>query len=332
MTTAERRHAVLQAIVEEYVNTHEPVGSKAIAERRGLGVSSATIRNDMAVLEEAGLIAQPHTSAGRVPTNRGYRQFVDSLHDIKPLSRAERAAIERWLTGAVDLDDVLQRSVRLLSEITHNVAVVQYPSLSRTAVRHIELVPLSDRHLLTILITDGGRVEQRTIEVQVPDPVAITHIRDRLNQLLTGLLLTEVTSIELDENEPYRELAQCVLSAVIDTLRAEQEERVVLAGTAHLARHTTDFAHSISPVLDALEENVVLLRLLSQVGDGVAVRIGSENPHEAFHETSVVSSGYRADNQIVAQVGVVGPTRMNYPNTIAAVHAVAAYLSEILRS
>src|SRR5215210_9169599 len=139
----DRKLAVLRAIVEDYVSTQEPVGSKALVERHSLGVSPATIRNDMAALEDEGYIAQPHTSAGRIPTDKGYRLFVDKLSSVKPLSPAERRAIQSFLDGAVDLDDVVGRTVRLLAQLTRQVAVVQYPSLTRSSVRHVELVGIS---------------------------------------------------------------------------------------------------------------------------------------------------------------------------------------------
>ena len=165
MNLEERKLEVLRAIIEDYIATEEPVGSKALAERHHLGVSPATIRNDMAVLEEEGYIAQPHTSAGRVPTDKGYRLFVDRLASLKPLSSAERRAIASFLEGAVDLDDVLHRTVRLLAQLTRQVAVVQYPSLARSAVRHLEVVHLAATRLMLVLITDTGRVEQRVVEL-----------------------------------------------------------------------------------------------------------------------------------------------------------------------
>ncbi len=164
----ERKLEVLRAIVEDYVSTSEPVGSKALVERHNLGVSSATIRNDMAVLEEEGYIAQPHTSAGRIPTDKGYRLFVDRLATVKPLSTPERRAIATFLEGAVDLDDVVSRTVRLLAQLTRQVAVVQYPSLIRSSVRHVELVPLSLTRVMLVLITDTGRVDQRIVECTAP--------------------------------------------------------------------------------------------------------------------------------------------------------------------
>jgi len=133
----DRKLDVLRAIIEDYVSTQEPVGSKALVERHRLGVSPATVRNDMAVLEDEGFIAQPHTSAGRIPTDKGYRLFVDRLTSVKPLSAAERRAISTFLEGAVDLDDVVQRTVRMLAQLTRQVAIVQYPSLTRSTVRHV---------------------------------------------------------------------------------------------------------------------------------------------------------------------------------------------------
>ena len=189
----DRKLAVLRAIVQDYVFTMEPVGSKSLVDRHHLDVSPATIRNDMAVLEEEGYIAQPHTSAGRIPTDKGYRLFVDRLSGVKPLSGAERRAIETFLAGAYDLDDVVMRTVRLLAQLTRQVAVVQYPSLTRSMVRHVELVPLAAKRLLLVLITDTGRVEQRTVEL--PDPIeedGVTQLRAVLNACLDGRRLTEV--------------------------------------------------------------------------------------------------------------------------------------------
>src|ERR1700704_4972582 len=178
----DRKLTVLRAIVEDYVSTTEPVGSKSLVDRHHFDVSPATIRNDMAVLEEQGFIAHPHTSAGRVPTDKGYRLFVDRLSSVKPLSVAERRAIETFLAGAYNLDDVVMRTVRLLVQLTRQVAVVQYPSLTRSAIRHIELVPLAAKRLMMVIITDTGRVEQRSVEL--PDPAdedSVMHLRGGVN-------------------------------------------------------------------------------------------------------------------------------------------------------
>ena len=227
----ERRLEILRAIVDEYVATQEPVGSKAIAERHGLGVSPATIRNEMAALEHDGLITQPHTSAGRIPTNSGYRVFVDRIAEVKPLSNPERRAIESFMSGASDLEDVMNRTGKLLAQITKQVAVVQMPS----------------------------------------------------------------------------------------------QDRVVLSGTANLALSNHDEADVLHPILEALEEQVVLLRLLSDTSPTVNVRIGDEQPSVGLRSTSVVTMGYGQ-----GAIGILGPTRMDYASSMAAVHAVARYIGRFL--
>lgn len=333
----ERRLAVLRAIVEDYVHTREPVGSRALVERHPFGVSSATIRNDMAVLEDEGLIVQPHTSAGRVPTDAGYRLFVDRLTEVRAMSHPERKAISGFLSGAVDLDDVVDRTVRLLASLTQQVAVVQYPSLTRSTVRHVELVPLGGRRVLVVLIAGTGRVEQRIVEAPTDvDETVLSEVRAKVNAESAGRQLIEASArlqALPDQLEPaHRDLVRTVVRALDEALVEEREERVVLAGAANLARFGPDFASSIGPVLDALEEHVVLLRLLGELSQDrsvVAVRIGSEHAHEGLRATSVVTSGY-GGTDVVAGLGVLGPTRMDYPTTMATVRAVARYVSRLL--
>jgi heat-inducible transcriptional repressor len=339
MTVEERKLEVLRAIVEDFISTKEPVGSKALAERHHLGVSPATIRNDMALLEEEGYIAQPHTSAGRVPTDKGYRLFVDRLSSLKPLSAAERRAIQSFLEGAVDLDDVLHRTVRLLAQLTRHVAVVQYPSLARSAVRHLEVVHLAPTRLMLVLITDTGRVEQRVVEMPAAvgeDTVA--ELRATLNSKLRDRRLADAPDIvpELPDavGPQLRPVLTTLSGVLLETLVERPEERVVLGGTANLTRSALDFPGSIRPVLEALEEHVVLLRLLGEVQSPsrVLVRIGEENPYEGLRSTSVVSVGYGSGETALGGLGVLGPTRMDYAGTMSAVAAVARYISQILAS
>jgi heat-inducible transcriptional repressor len=332
----ERKLEVLRAIVEDYVSTNEPVGSKVLVERHHLGVSPATIRNDMGALEDEGYITQPHTSAGRVPTDKGYRLFVDELSTVKPLTPAERRAIEEFLRGAVDLDDVVNRTVRLLAQLTRQVAVVQYPSLSRSSVRHLEIVRLSDTRLMVVLITDTGRVEQRVVEL--PGPLTedeVAELRADFNSRIAGRPLADAASLVTDLPETVPAAARptliAVLATVLETLVERVDERVVLAGTANLARGSAlDFPGTIRPVLEALEEHVVLLRLLGDTGDPqtVHVSIGGENPHAGLQTASVVSTAYGAN--ALASLGVLGPTRMDYPGAMGAVRAVARYVGQIL--
>src|SRR6201990_556383 len=183
----DRRFEVLRAIVADFVATKEPIGSKTLVDRHNLGVSSATVRNDMAVLEAEGYIAQPHTSSGRVPTEKGYREFVDRLDVVKPLSAAERRAILTFLESGVDLDDVLRRAVKLLAQLTRQVAIVQYPTLSTSTVRHLEVIALTPARLLLVVITDSGRVDQRVVELgDAIDEHTLGPLRERLAGALEG--------------------------------------------------------------------------------------------------------------------------------------------------
>jgi heat-inducible transcriptional repressor len=336
----DRRLAVLRAIVEDYVATHEPVGSRALSERHSLGVSPATIRNDMAALEDEGLIAAPHTSAGRIPTDRGYRVFVDRLSTVKALSAPERTAIVTFLDGAIDLDDVMSRTVRLLAQLTRQVALVQYPSLTRSTVRHVELVALAPTRLLLVLIADTGRVEQRVVELpRAMGDSLLSRLRTQLAERVDGIRLAEVPARVEDLAEGFtadeRAGVVTVVATLLETVVERHEERVVLAGTANLATIATDFIGSVRPVLEALEEQMVLLRLLGEANEALdgqrpTVRIGHENTVEGLSATSVVSLSYGRGEEAMARLGVIGPTRMDYPVAMASVRAVARYLGKML--
>lgn len=337
-----RRLEVLSAIVEDYVHSREPVGSKALVERHRLGVSSATVRNDMAALEEEGLIMAPHASAGRIPTDKGYRAFVDRIQTVKPLSGAERRAIVAFLDSSEDLDEALARTVRLLSQLTHQVAVLQYPTHSGDRLRHLDLVPMGRDEVLVVLITGRGRVLQRTVDLgaerpgagAVPEETDLDRIRaaflDRLREQPLEQAEPLLSAALARISAPQRALAARLASAVVELAASQREDRLLMAGTSYLAQATGDFSTSIAPILDVLEEQVVMLRLLSELDDArdVAVRIGRENLETPLADASVVASGYGPSRS--SKLAVVGPTRMDYPTTMSAVQAVAQYLSRIL--
>jgi heat-inducible transcriptional repressor len=339
----ERRFEVLRAIVADFVATKEPIGSKSLVERHNLGVSAATVRNDMAVLEAEGYITQPHTSSGRVPTEKGYREFVDRLDEVKPLSSAERRAILGFLESGVDLDDVLRRAVRLLAQLTRQVAIVQYPTLSTSTVRHLEVIALTPARLLMVVITDSGRVDQRIVELgDVIDDHQLSQLREMLGQALEGKKISaaSVAVSELAGHFNGRSGQSASLSdavgrsatVLLESLVEHNEERLLLGGTANLTRNTADFGGSLRSILEALEEQVVVLRLLAaqQEAGKVTVRIGHETEAEQMAATSVVSTAYGTCDTVYGGMGVLGPTRMDYPGTIASVAAVAMYIGEVL--
>lgn len=333
----QRRQQVLRAIIADYIGSQEPVGSKALLERHKLNVSSATIRNDMAVLEAEGLIEQQHASSGRIPTQKGYREFVNTLDHVKPLSGAERRAISSYLEEAVDLEDVLRRSVQLLAQLTRQAAVVALPNLEVARVKHIEVVALTPLRLLVVLITDNGQVEQRNVELQhMVNPEAVAWLRDHLNAVLGEKTLAEASSslAQLSQRAPadYRDMVLRAATVLIETMVERPSDRFIVAGASHLVRGGGEQALALAELLDALEEQVVVLRLLSNTPDlgDVSVLIGEENTPQQLHRASVVTSAYGAADTTLGGLGVVGPTYMDYMGTIARVGTVAQYVSKII--
>jgi len=337
---SERGLQVLRAIVQDYVDTSEPVGSKAIVERHAFGVSAATIRNDMALLEDEELIAAPHTSSGRVPTDKGYRVFVDHLAELRPLSSAQRSAISSFLEGPGDLDDVLVRTVRALTQLTGQVAIVQYPSFARANVTHVELVQLGGGRMLVIVVTDTGRVSQRMTLVGAEfDDTDLAGMRAEIGTMLVGRSVRDgVQRLEdrlaqaAQVPSPRDAAITVIVRVVAEELEEFRQDRLVMAGSATLARREADFRGSIYPLLEAIEEQVTILRLMSEmVADehGLATSIGRENEPFGLAEASVLASDYDATGAR-ARVGLLGPTRMDYPTNLAAVRAVARYLTRVL--
>ncbi|PRA01133.1 heat-inducible transcriptional repressor HrcA [Arthrobacter sp. MYb211] len=331
-----RRLDVLRAIVEDYVQSHEPVGSKALLDRHNLGVSAATIRNDMALLEEEGLIAAPHTSSGRIPTEKGYRRFVDQIGELKPLSRAEREAINKILDNSQDLDEVLHSTVRLLARLTNQVALIQVPHYDTASLRNLDLVGLGSSQVLMVMIASNGTVDQRMIgtsraysddELQGMKQGVLKAFGGRQLADLVGSLATESIPLQLLEDT----LFMTVLGSLQEMARAANTQRIVMAGTANLARSVGDFPLTLTPVLEALEEQVVLLKLFSELeadSRGVAVAIGTEHHYGQLSDATVIATTYGSDTR--NKLGVLGPTRMNYPTSMSSVRAVARYLSKIL--
>ena len=334
---SERGLEVLRAIVEDYVETREPVGSKAIVERHAFGVSAATIRNDMALLEEEELITAPHTSSGRVPTDKGYRVFVDRLAGVRPLTSAQRNAVVTFLSESVDLDDLLARAVRSLTQLTGHVALIQYPSFDRAHVTHLELVRIGPGRVVVIIVTDTARVSQRLASFpSPPEEPDVDALRHRAAALMTGLDVREAAGAVAQEADSDAAAADPAWRELLRIVREELEDfrqdRLVMAGAATLARREADFRGSIFPVLEALEEQVTLLRLVGEmVADeqGLAASIGRENEPFGLSEASVLTSDYVGTGG-QARVGVLGPTRMDYPSNLGAARAVARFVSRLL--
>lgn len=338
----ERGLAVLHAIVGDYVETNEPVGSKTIVDRHSFGVSAATIRNDMALLEDEELIVAPHTSSGRVPTDKGYRLYVDTLARARPMSAAQRVAIEHFLGESRDLDDVLSRTVRLLAQLTNQVAVVQYPSLRRTQVRHIDLVAVGENRVLCVLILGTGVVEQQVAFLPAAQVTEtwVHGLRERIAgaavgsdvEAAAGSIRTLLGEVEEWAQPGEAELARRIGEVVLDQLQSNRTERITIAGAANLSR-PGEFSGTLPSVLEAIEEQVTLLRLFGELardGRSVTASIGRENEPYGLQGASVIATSYEHEGETSSGIGVLGPMRMDYASNITAVRAVARYLSGAL--
>lgn len=335
-TLDDRRAAILRAIVQDYVRDGEPVGSKRLAEEWNLGVSSATVRSDMSALEEAGLITHPHTSAGRIPTDAGYRYFVDSMTATDSVRPEQVAALEGLLLGSPDLEELLQRTSSVLSRLTRFAALVVAPRLDRSRLRHVELVQLAPTSVLVVFIVDTGRVDKRMLDLDTPvSEHDVQRSRHAVNDAVANLRLAQapdvIAGVAAGAPPEVRALIEAVADAARRGLaRAAEGEQVFVGGTANMAGGGYfDRIEQVKSVFETLEEQVVVLQVLREVLEAdPAVRIGTELPLVELAACSVVAARYEAAGGSAGSVGVLGPTRMDYPKTLAAVQAVASSLEK----
>ncbi len=340
----DRKSAVLLAVVRAYVRQGEPVGSRSVVEEAGLSVSAATVRSDMAVLEEAGYVTHPHTSAGRIPTDKGYRYFVDALRgqvgDDPEVSAEQEALLDDLLTGATDLEDLLRRATSVLSRLTRFAGLVAAPALDRSRMKHIELVQLSPLTVLVVSIADTGRVSKRMIELADPiDDVDLQRVRHAINSAATGLRGIEAPDAiaGLSAGAPS-ELAE-LIDRVADAVRSGMQDvdgrsaGLFVGGTAALAEEG-QFARleQVKGVYETLEEQVVVLQVLQ---DALAdadpgIRIGAELPLSELQACAIVATSYDAANDSEGQIGVLGPSRMDYRAALGSVRAVADTLERAI--
>lgn len=332
----ERKRRILHAVVTQYVAGAEPVGSQRVVEVAGLDVSSATVRNEMAALEEAGYVSQPHTSAGRVPTDRGYRYFVDDLRRRHAVDPARREAVAELLGSASDLEDLLLRTTHVLAQLTHLVSLVIAPGVEQARLKLIELVDLTPRAVLVLLVADSGHVEKRLVELRGPVSESDLHrARSVLNDQVRGARMADVDGIlgRLVEEAPaeLREVLGAVAGTMADGIEDSHVDHVLVGGTASLAGERAIERDQLSRVLELLEERVTLARLLTEAAteDEPAVWIGAEHGVDGLRPTALVAQRYRLVS--AGSVGVLGPTRMDYAGVLATVQAVADQLQQSLR-
>ncbi|MGH9000804.1 MAG: heat-inducible transcriptional repressor HrcA [Acidimicrobiia bacterium] len=331
----ERKAAVLRAVIEEYVETGQPVGSATVSRAGSLGVSAATVRNEMAVLEREGYVTHPHTSAGRIPTDKGYRFFVDHLANTRELQPAARQTLsEFFATAHHALEDILQETSVMLSRITNTAAVVIGPQFDTARVRSVQVVRLHAGSVLVVAVMSNGSVERAFLELDDdPGDATVTAATAALDTQLRDVALSDLPAPAPTGDEAADTLVRLTHELLAGKYRRPVPEPVFVGGVSRIAAEPDAFSarQTVGRLLELLEHQLVVVSLVRDlIEEGVTVRIGSENQLEALAECSVVLARYRVGDEGGGTVGVLGPTRMDYPQTMAAVSAVSRRLGRHL--
>lgn len=337
----DRMKEVFRMVVEDYILTAEPVGSRTISKKSGLHLSPATIRNIMADLEEIGLLFQPHTSAGRVPTEKGLRFYVDSILDVHELSDQEQEEIRsKCLNSRIEGTDLFRETCKILSSSTHYLGVVWAPKMGMIVLQHIEFVKLRRHLVLAILVGTNGLVHNRVIEVEDEfSQSELDHLSDYLNSFLTGLTLYQVKERLLDQMKvvktAYDHLFEQAFKLGEKAFSMIDETDVFIEGRSNILREP-EFGDGkrMMNLFRTFEEKATMVKLLDKFMEpkGVQIVIGSESQIQEIEPCSLVTATYGCGGEVWGAVGVIGPRRMNYSKVIPLVDYSAKLLSEILES
>jgi heat-inducible transcriptional repressor len=335
----QRKRSILQAIVDDYISTAEPIGSRTIARNHALGVSSATIRNEMADLELLGYIEQLHTSSGRIPSVKGYRFYVDSLLAPTQISDKEIALIKNWYQVKTrHVAEVFQETAKILSSMTNNISLVLAPQVSKCSFKYLKFLPFDENRAILVVVTDTGFVENKVIDIPAGTSFKyLQHIAVCMNKRLAGLSFDKITMEVLREIQQEitvdAELFGTAMEILRQALDVEKNERLYLGGTTQLLSQP-EFKNidKVISFLGMLEKEQLLCDILQiQDNDGVIVTIGGENKYSGIKDCSMVKATYRIDGQVVGTVAVLGPTRMDYGKVMSVLEFMHRHLGEVLQ-
>lgn len=331
-----RKRDILKLVIDDYILTAEPVGSEAISGRHRLGVSSATVRNEMAALEELGYLQQPHTSAGRVPTEQAYRVYVDSMLEQEQVAAVDRTQIRRTLFAA-DPERTIPQAARALASVTNFAAVVAPVISSEQRIRHLHLIPLSPKRALVVVVTDEGVFEGTPAEFrEAVSPEDLDRLSQAISRRIAGKSLRDLTEGKLDAAIGDATLYQRVVTEVerlVRDRRLHVSTRVYTDGKANILKQPEfQDVRRAQPVLSALEREDVVVEILraGAEGDRVRITIGRENPRQEMKECSVITATYFQEDRPAGVIGIVGPTRMRYSKVVSLVSFLADSLGEAL--
>ncbi|MGI6585970.1 MAG: heat-inducible transcriptional repressor HrcA [Lutisporaceae bacterium] len=339
MDMGNRKRLILQAIIEDYINHAEPVGSRTISKKYLTGTSPATIRNEMSDLEDMGYIEQPHTSAGRVPSDKGYRLYVDKIMKQNTIDEAQREMIRRKFVDSLgEIDRLVKHASKLLSQMTQYTSIVMAPQFRRTSVKQVQFIRIDKAAVLAVIVTDAGILKNIILRLrQDVTQDTLIRISNMLNDKLSGLGIEDIESIDLhdmlNDSMGHGEIIEQVVSELIQTLLYSDTTEVYRDGVSNILNlpEYSDINKARS-FLNIMEERELLFKVLNDVRGDVNVSIGSENKLEQFKECSLITATYKVNDKTIGSVGIIGPTRMEYSKAIAIVECMTKNLSEILTS
>lgn len=334
----DRKKRILQAVVQDYISSAEPVGSRTLARKYDLGVSSATIRNEMADLEMLGYLEHIHTSSGRIPSSKGYRLYVDSLLPVKPMSEEEKTVINKWYQNKVQqVDQVFQETAKIISRLTRNVSLVLAPQISQAAFRCMQFLPLDDHRVIAVLMTDAGFVENRIMEMPAGAVFEdFQRMAAVINECLAGHTLGVIQKsslkqiqVEIGDSGLYESALQLINKA----LDSQKKERLYLGGTTEMLEqpefHNVD---KVKDLLIMLEKDQLMKDILkAHLGDGLTVSIGQENDYSGIKDCSIITATYHLDGELLGSMAVLGPTRMEYGKTMSLLNYMNQNLTEVIK-
>ena len=334
----ERKQRILQAVIQDYISSAEPVGSRTLARKYDLGVSPATIRNEMADLEMLGYLEHIHTSSGRVPSSKGYRLYVDSLLPVQPMTDAEKAMIDKWYKAKVQqLDQVFQETAKIISKLTRNVSLVLAPQISKAAFRCMQFLPLDDHRVIAVLMTDAGFVENRIMEMPAGSSFEdFQRMAKVINGCLAGHTLGAIQNGSLKQIEAEigdNGLYESAITLIDKALNSQRKERLYLGGTTEMMEqpefHNVD---KVKELLIMLEKDQLMKDILkAHLGDGLTVTIGQENEYSGIKDCSIITATYHLDGELLGSMAVLGPTRMEYGRTMSLLNYMNSNLTEVIK-
>ena len=339
MALNERKIKILQAIINDYIETAEPVGSRTIAKKYNLGISSATIRNEMSDLEEMGLILQPHASAGRIPSDMGYRLYVDHLMQKHELGEKEKTVMQSVIANNISqIDYLMEETAKAISHLTNYTAIITEPVNHSTRIKQIRLMPLDSASLLLVIATENNFIKNHVVKVGIaPSDEEVLHLGSCINAVLQGHTLQEIDGVLIGRLKnalgEYQEFLPNILKDIESTIRAAEKVQVHMSGTKNILAFPEfsdiDKARSL---FQALEEKDVLVTLLEEgQGNDLQVLIGSENTVQSMKDCSVITATYKMGEETRGTIGIVGPTRMDYSQVISVLNGMVENIEKTLK-